>query len=280
VAVLDDDELRAVAAHELAHLDEPRVVRALRVAVGLLTATAILTLPLVGGVFGVAGPLVVFAGVLVVVLLFRRLARRMEERADAAARSQDHGDSEVYARALERIYESNLAPAVLRRAAMHPHLYDRLVSAGVQPSYPRPAPPPLRRGAIAIALVSPLAFVLATVLGHDAARSSEPRLLASIALAGGDPWQLGALAYLRHEAGDYHGAAALYRAEADLGVDHALSNLAIALANEGLCEDARESLARFHDAQSKTHTQTTAPAPTAERAVASCVPRTARRTAN
>jgi Zn-dependent protease with chaperone function len=279
VAILDDDELRAVAAHELAHLDEPRVVRALRVAVGLVTAFAILTLPLVGDLLGPAGPLVVIAGTLLVVMLFRRLARRMEERADAAAHSTEHGDSQVYARALERIYEANLVPAVLRRRTVHPHLYDRMVSAGVQPPYPRPAPPPLRRWALAVVIVSPLVLMFATILGGKAVRGTEPGVLASIALTGGEPWQVGALAYVRHEARDYHGAAALYRAEADLGVDFAFSNLAIALSNEGRCEDAHDALARFHEAQAKAHTRTKAPAPVAERAVADCASKTARRDA-
>jgi len=54
---------------------------------------------------------------------------------------RERGRPGVYARALARLYEANFAPAVMPRKHSHPHLYDRLVSAGVQPDYPRPEPP-------------------------------------------------------------------------------------------------------------------------------------------
>jgi hypothetical protein len=48
------------------------------------------------------------------------------------------------------MYEGNLVPAVLRgRRLTHPHLYDRLVAAGLAPAYPRPAPPSETRAALA-----------------------------------------------------------------------------------------------------------------------------------
>ena len=48
----------------------------------------------------------------------------------------------TYARALEKIYEANLLPVVLREKRVHPDLYDRLVAAGATPAYARPKPPP------------------------------------------------------------------------------------------------------------------------------------------
>ena len=48
-------------------------------------------------------------------------------------------DTGTYARALARLYEDNLAPAVMPKETTHPHLYDRLVAAGVTPDFPRPA---------------------------------------------------------------------------------------------------------------------------------------------
>ena len=67
------------------------------------------------------------------------LAHTMEVQADRIARTHE-GESGVYARALARIYENNLVPAVFEQKHTHPHLYDRLVSAGVRPEYPRPEP--------------------------------------------------------------------------------------------------------------------------------------------
>jgi hypothetical protein len=43
---------------------------------------------------------------------------------------------------LEKIYQANQLPAVMRGNNMvHPHLYDRMLAAGVTPDYPRPQPP-------------------------------------------------------------------------------------------------------------------------------------------
>ena len=89
------------------------------------------------GTVGMAGSFYVL--MLVAVVFGRRLSRRMEERADKFAR-EDQTSEGVYAKALEKLYRENQAPAVMpgnRRA--HPHLFDRMVSTGVQPDFPRPA---------------------------------------------------------------------------------------------------------------------------------------------
>jgi Zn-dependent protease with chaperone function len=137
--LLDDAELGAVAAHEIAHLDEPLAVRLAR------SAMLFATLPL-AGLFAVAdlagplGPLGVMCAILLAALLFRALAARMEQRADHAALGGAES-SPQYARALERIYAANLMPAVLAGRPVHPHLHDRLVAAGAPPAWPRPEPP-------------------------------------------------------------------------------------------------------------------------------------------
>jgi hypothetical protein len=160
---------------------------------------------------------------------------------------------QTYARALERIYEVNLTPAVLGGRPMHPHLYDRLLAAGVQPSYPRPAPP--RRDAYAAVVVAPLgvfglamAVVAATPEGR---KLDEPALLRKMALTGGDATQVGDLALLRWKAGDAAAAATLYRAELALGDDgvYPRSDLAIVLAGEGLCDEARNAVAPLDGGQ-------------------------------
>ncbi len=145
--VLDDEELAAIAAHELAHLAEPRRLAWLRV----LPLAALLPFPAAGalyGTFGHDGPLALLALLAVLMLLRRRLVgafRRAEETADRAGVSAQAAE-QTYARALLAICRRNLIPAVMPgRRHVHPHLYDRLLSAGLTPDFPRPAPPSRRR---------------------------------------------------------------------------------------------------------------------------------------
>jgi hypothetical protein len=73
--------------------------------------------------------------------IYRAISHRLELRADGVAKANEP-DPGVYARALERLYEDGLLPAVNTQAQSgHPHLYDRLLAAGVTPSFPRPRPP-------------------------------------------------------------------------------------------------------------------------------------------
>ena len=140
--VLGDDELAAVTAHELGHLAEPRAVFLMRIYVPFLVVAVAAGIPLAGSYGPLAGlaPVVLLLAAVVVV---RRVGRRMEERADRLALTLEGDSAVVYARALEKIYEANLIPVVLRsKRQIHPDLYDRLVAAGVPPAYPRPAPPP------------------------------------------------------------------------------------------------------------------------------------------
>ena len=71
----------------------------------------------------------------------RWFSRHLERRADRAAHTSG-GEAGTYARALARIYEDNLIPAVLpSRGRTHPDLYDRLLAGGAQPDFPRPTAP-------------------------------------------------------------------------------------------------------------------------------------------
>lgn len=136
---LDDDALEAVCAHELGHLGEPRRLVWARVA-GQGTA-ALLVAMRPAFALGPLAPLGLLLTILLVLWLVRRLSRRLEERADRVAVEHQRAPG-VYARALGALYEANLVPAVLRsRRTVHPHLYDRLLAAGVTPDYPRPLPP-------------------------------------------------------------------------------------------------------------------------------------------
>jgi len=72
-------------------------------------------------------------------VIYRKLSRKLESRADQMAKSNE-GDAGTYARALTRLYEDGLLPAVSpKNQTTHPHLYDRILAAGVTPDFPRPA---------------------------------------------------------------------------------------------------------------------------------------------
>jgi Zn-dependent protease with chaperone function len=137
---LSDSELDAVCAHELGHLGESRTTKAGR----LIGAYAALPILFIRPVFEYGEP----AGIIVLLVamygLFRlahRLSQRMERRADGIAALHE-SEPGVYARALEKIHIGNQVPAVMYGKDMtHPHLYDRMVDAGVTPDYPRPHPP-------------------------------------------------------------------------------------------------------------------------------------------
>jgi hypothetical protein len=73
--------------------------------------------------------------------LYRKVSHRLEERADQMARLNEP-DPGAYARALARMHEDNLLPAVHAKSReTHPDLYDRLIAAGFTPDYPRPVAP-------------------------------------------------------------------------------------------------------------------------------------------
>ena len=66
----------------------------------------------------------------------------IEEAAGNIPDPENQVDAVVYARALERLYETNQIPAVMPRRAtkIHPDLYDRMLNAGVTPNYAKPKP--------------------------------------------------------------------------------------------------------------------------------------------
>jgi Zn-dependent protease with chaperone function len=138
--ILSDDEVAAICSHELAHLTEPRSTYFQRHMIWLSFLPWIFLKPMVH-TLGFSGFIVLLLFTFLVPIACRQLSHRLEVRADAVAHSNEP-DSGVYARALTRLYEDALAPAVnARESATHPHLYDRLLAAGVTPDFPRPEPP-------------------------------------------------------------------------------------------------------------------------------------------
>ncbi len=234
LAILDDDELAAVCVHELTHLAEPLRVRAMRLSFGFLLGF-VLTIPWAvrpmireGLEPDIAWPVLVFGPLLAVIAStlylksYNRLVRRMEVLADARVHQFEAAPG-TYARALEKIYEANLVPVVLGgKRQTHPELYDRMVSAGAPPSYPRPAAPP--RGPYFLGL---LVVIVGMILGSvglgliarripcDMLDPQSAALWTSGAL-GGTFYETCTLGKTCHERGDWSRAMELYRAAAEL----------------------------------------------------------------
>jgi Zn-dependent protease with chaperone function len=131
------EEVEAICAHELAHLDERFLQYASRYILWLTFLPFIFIVPAIN-TFGLADLAVIFCPVFLAPMLYRRVSRKLEVRADQIAYASQPTD-QAYARALVRLHEDALLPAVLAKShATHPHLYDRLIAAGMTPDFPRP----------------------------------------------------------------------------------------------------------------------------------------------
>jgi Zn-dependent protease with chaperone function len=157
---LSDEEISAVCRHEIAHLTEPALVKISR----LSFISFLLPLAMIGpiiGTFGLPVWLVLYLIAVVILAQFNKLSRKMEDRADSHGARTPNSDHE-YACALERLYEMNLIPAVLKKRNLtHPDLYDRLARVGAPPSYPRPAPPQVWRAMLMILTCAAATILLA-----------------------------------------------------------------------------------------------------------------------
>ena len=137
--LLSDDEIAAISAHELAHLAESRRDYYQRYVLWLMFAPWIFFRPMVQTA-GLLGFYLLLLTSLLAPFVYRRVSHRLETRADLVAHSNEP-EPGTYARALARLHEDSLVPAVLAKPReTHPHLYDRMVAAGLTPDFPRPAP--------------------------------------------------------------------------------------------------------------------------------------------
>ena len=156
---LDDGELRTLVQHEMAHLRESVPVRCARLLGGLSWLGFAFTRPVIHRIDHI-GVFWILLGVLLVQRFANSVAKRMENRADSLSTTSDD-EGPLYARALEKLYEINQIPAVMRKRLLHPDLYDRMTTAGLTPSYPRPAPPERWHWSVLVSVLLPVAMFLA-----------------------------------------------------------------------------------------------------------------------
>ena len=137
--------------------------------------------------------------------------------------------------------EPQEAPETMR--AKRAHLYDRMVDAGMTPDHPRPAPPPMRRAALTLAIsfaASAAALMVTMSTVANARPDDETGRLAVVAATGGYGPVLGDLAldaWRRHDLG---ASVALYRVamEASPRDVYLAANLAIVLSDAGRCAES------------------------------------------
>ncbi|MFO0650998.1 MAG: M48 family metalloprotease [Polyangiales bacterium] len=239
---LDDDALAAMLGHALAHLSEStRRSIARGFTAPLVFVPLMLTRPLAqhGFVTFYAALLATF----VAVAILNRTLRYDFKTADKIAREAE-GDAGTYARALAKVYEANVVPAVLhQKNPARAHLYDRMVDAGMTPDLPRPAPPRMGRAALAFMLT---VFASVAVMGvamsfvANARPDDETGRLAVVALTGGDGPVLGDLALDAWRRHDVDASVALYRVamESSPRDVYLAANLAIVLGDARRCAES------------------------------------------
>jgi Zn-dependent protease with chaperone function len=138
--ICTDEEVTAICAHEIAHLKESKFVLAARL-FGSLTVFPLIFINPSAHLFGPVGFFVPYLLMLVMLRFTKVFSQRMEKQADEQA-LKEQGDEGVYARSLEKLYRENQSPAInVNNRQTHPHLYDRMVSAGITPDFPRPKHP-------------------------------------------------------------------------------------------------------------------------------------------
>jgi hypothetical protein len=241
-----------VCCHEFAHLAEPKRVKLITLA-SYFALFPVAYAAMIYDRFGWNG--ILFLGLIITVILrrLRVVRKRMEDAADTAA-SHHELDSGVYAAALERMYAASNLPAVLGSRRTHGHLYDRMLMAGVTPTYARPAPPsrprqyvPLAVG-MALLVLSSFAFDRWSTKAATGQHPTETTIMLRMVIGAAGPSDLAELADLRSNEGRVDQAAILYEAAVNLTGSFLYSaKLAIALSALGRCDDALQELTETED---------------------------------
>jgi Zn-dependent protease with chaperone function len=240
--ILNDEELSAVTAHELAHLTESRSMMAGRMAFLLPLLPLLIAVPLVK-VIG----LLFFMGILLVGIILAsrfslRLSQSLERRADRIALEKEK-DSGIFASVLEKIHESNLIPVVEPGQGLtHPHLYDRLVAAGSPPEYSRPNPPNMKR--VRLSFTASLILMCCLWLGISFCYLDEGSQMNAISVAAlnGPENDLSSLAHSAWSKQNIAKSAAFYRAASETNLTRVdlPANAALTLAYLDRLEEAEQ----------------------------------------
>ena len=162
LSILDEAELKAVIRHEIGHLKESVIVLWLR----MPSLLGYLLLGLVPAAIRSGGPLNAVPLILIWFFISRiatRLHRTHEQAADDHALGGKAADP-AYARALEKIHEAGLIPALIAKRHAYPSLGERMLAAGVAPDFPEPAPPSPSFGVLCAVLAVGIFFFLCSGL--------------------------------------------------------------------------------------------------------------------
>ncbi len=226
-AVVDElprDALVTIVEHELTHFREPRALRVARF-VSSMALVPVVLVRAAHGAWGLSGLAAIGVAISLLVLVLARVRHQLERSAlpepgDAAARGV------AYARVLERIHELNGVPAVMRGFfAKQSSLYDRMIAAGAEPTFARPAPPPR----LLVPLLTCFALALVSLMGTrvllmwaELAHGERLGVMHLVlATTGGDSNAFEQLGYARFLEGDVPGATTAYEAAAELEPDDA-----------------------------------------------------------
>ena len=229
VTSLSSDALATIVSHELEHFREPASTRVARVVSALAVVPLVLVRPFYG-TWGSSGVFLLALFTVLVISLLSMLRHQLERTAAKDLGAEDLGASAAraadHARVLERIYEINGIPAVMRGLlARQSSLYDRMLAAGATPSFARPEPPPR----LLVPLLVCFVLALGVLVGSRVAlmwaerRHGEDLAVIHLVLAatGGDSSTFGQLGYARFLSGDLPGATTAYEAAAELEPDAA-----------------------------------------------------------
>ena len=258
VTELDDEGLRGVIAHELGHLNDPNCARV--VFVGVLAFLPLGFVRPATALYGFAGLVGIYLVFMTMLTLSTRLGRQGEERADAAVSGADV-DGADYARALETLHVQNLSPAVMSNRTSHPSLYDRMVSAGLEPDFARPMKPSAWRAWVgcAAATIGTVLVVLAVfrlpVLVSEPSARAERKAQLRLAWRGANGSAFFALARERMVQGRDDEAVILVDAAIELRPQHHAYRAARAnlFGDDGQCQLAAEALETAIQAASAGH---------------------------
>lgn len=239
---LDAEACALVIRQELTAFSSRRSALVFRLLGALVHLPLALLFP-VRAQFGSGAVLALMALVVTLILLLRTV----EARVDAARAQTPSGP--VYARVLERIHALNGVPAVLRGAPSQ-SLYERMRAAGVEPSYPKPKPPPRRAGPLVLVFVVALLGLVGTrvlAMWMEVRWGSRLDVIhAVIGSTGGDADAFAQLGYARYRASDVPGAITAYEAASSLRPNDPAALALVARLHMALgeCEQARESAFR------------------------------------